>query len=65
VKGKKHVEEFRMKVIGKRDVERMEWWEGNVHNSLKKVERRIKEVLENLKMERGKERKKYIVGYRM
>ncbi|KYM81798.1 hypothetical protein ALC53_07792 [Atta colombica] len=62
VKGKKHVEEFRK--IGKRDIERMEWWEGNVHNGLKKVERRIKEVLENLEMERGKENKRYVVGCR-
>lgn len=62
MKGKKHVEEFRK--IGKRDIERMEWWEGNVHNGLKKVERRIKEVLENLEMERGKENKRYVVGCR-
>jgi len=44
---------------------RMEWREGNVHESLKKVEERIREVLENRRRERKGNEEKRLVGYRM
>lgn len=55
-KGKEHIGEF-----GMREVEKYlegEWREGNMHDSLKEVEGRIREILGNIEMEKGKERKR-------